>query len=149
MLQQPPGDQEPGASPPEPAHLIAGVTAASRAEHWAVDIRAGHHAVVADEPPGGGGEDAGPSPFGLLLSGLAACTVITLRMYADRKGWPLEGVDARLTYVTRSSGGHVDRHLSFIGALDDEQRDRLADIAERTPVTLVVKQGVSITTTVA
>src|SRR6187200_1407130 len=116
MVQQSSGDQEPGASPPEPARLIAGVTAASRAAHWAVDIRAGHHAVVADEPPGGGGEDAGPSPFALLLSGLAACTVITLRMYAERKGWPLEGIDARLTYAAGSSGGHIDRQLRFIGA---------------------------------
>ena len=124
-MQQPSGDQAPGASPPEPAaHPIAGVTAVSRAEHWAVDIRAGRHALVADEPPSGGDRaGAGPTPFALLLSGLGACTVMTLRMYADRKGWPLEGVDATLTYAAGSSGGHIDRQLRFIGALDDEQRN--------------------------
>ena len=121
------------------------------AEHWATTLRSGANELVADEPAGGGGAGAGFTPFALLLSGLAACTNITLRMYADRKGWPLESIDVECT-MHRDDGDaatdHIDRVLTFAGELDDEQRARLADIAERTPVTLVVKRGTPVVTTV-
>src|ERR1700736_2026281 len=87
----------PGASPIFPSEdamseaggIVAGAVVTMGATHYAVDIRAGKHKFVADEPPGGGGDDAGPSPFGLLLSSLGACTAITLRMYCERKQWAL------------------------------------------------------------
>jgi putative redox protein len=84
------------AAEPEPeAEKIADATATIGTDRYHVDLQAGRHGLAADEPAEHGGADTGPPPFGLLLSGLGACTAITLRMYADRKGWPLEGAAVR------------------------------------------------------
>jgi putative redox protein len=132
-------------------HHIARATASSRADAptWQVDLRSGRHRMLADEPPTNGGGDAGPSPFGLVLGGLAACTVTTLRMYADRKGWPLASVDVDVRYDVDDDGrGAIDRTITLPAELPPDQRERLAEIAERTPVTLIVRTGVPIATTV-
>ena len=83
------------------AHKVADATATLGTERYHVDIQAGTHRLDADEPAHHGGGDTGPPPFGLLLSGLGACTAITLRMYAERKDWPLEGLQVRLTYTVQ------------------------------------------------
>ena len=113
---------------------------------YATRLTAGHHELMADEPISAGGADAGPPPFALLLSGLIACTAITLRMYADRKGWTIRriGVDAAYHHV--QTGAFIERVLHIDGDLDDEQRARMADIAERTPVTLALKAASDIRT---
>jgi putative redox protein len=80
---------------------------------------------------------------------LGACTAITLRMYAERKAWPVRGVQADVHFSGTGKEGAIARVLKFDGDLSEEQRARLADIAERTPVTLTLKNGVAITTTVA
>jgi putative redox protein len=116
---------------------------------YAVPITAGHHRLNADEGPALGGKDTGPGPFELLCSALGACTAITLRMYAERKQWPLRGVQVDLHFSGTGKEGAIARVLSFDGDLSEEQRARLADIAERTPVTLTLKNGVAITTTLA
>jgi putative redox protein len=115
-------------------------------QDYRVEVRAGNHDLVADEHPAQGGQDAGPAPYELLLASLAACTVITLRMYARRKGWPLEGVKLDLGYSVEGERRWIDRWLTPEGPLDDAQRARLAEIAERTPVTLTLKSGVEIRT---
>ena len=114
---------------------------------WRVSLRAGHHDLEADEPPDLGGEDTAPSPWNLLVASLAACTVITLRMYADRKGWDLAGceVGVVLTEVAEREWS-VDRTVALQGDLDDDQRARLLDVSERTPVTLALKGGLPIAT---
>jgi putative redox protein len=115
-------------------------------ESYAVRIDAGGHALLADEPPAQGGKDAGPAPYDLLLASLGACTAITLRMYAERKGWPLAGATVDLHYAKQGDRASVERVLSLAGELSGEQRARLAEIAERTPVTLTLKQGLEIRT---
>ena len=77
-----------------------------------------------------GGKDEGAAPFQLLLSALAACTVITLRMYAQRKGWGLKGVDADLRFVKNGEQSRIDRTLVLQGDLTPEQRARLGEVAE-------------------
>jgi putative redox protein len=78
---------------------------------------------------------------------LGACTAITLRMYAERKQWALRGVQVDVRFSGTGKDGAIARVLKLDGELSDEQRARLADIAERTPVTLTLKNGVAITTT--
>lgn len=113
---------------------------------YAVSIKAGHHAIVADEGAKLGGQDLGPAPYELLLSALGACTAITLKMYAERKAWDLQQAHVALLYRREDDKGIIERTLTFEGGLDDAQKARLADIAERTPVTLTLKSGNTINT---
>jgi putative redox protein len=104
--------------------------------------------LTADEPVSSGGTDTGPTPLGLLLGSLASCTAITLRMYADRKGWPLSGVRVETRLIADDATGHIERVIILTGDLDAAQRERLGDIAGRTPVTRIVAEGRKIVTTV-
>jgi putative redox protein len=109
-----------------------------------IEIRG--HEIVADEPLDAGGQDLGPNPYELLLSALGACTAMTVKLYAQRKGWDLDGVEVALSHDRihaadcadcETRDGFLDRitkHLTLHGALDAEQRQRLAEIAERCPV---------------
>jgi putative redox protein len=125
-------------------------TTSSSDPAYAVDVRAGTHHLVADESAAAGGGDAGPNPFRLFLSGLAACTAMTLRMYAERKGWDVATIEVRVDYMVPDGGAaRIERTIRLPSSVPPEQRDRLADIAERTPVTLAVRAGTPITTTIA
>ena len=115
--------------------------------NYAVAIKAGHHELNSDESIAMGGQDCGPAPYELLCSALCACTAITLRMYAERKQWPLRGLHVAVHFRPEGEEQALDRVLKFDGELDDQQRARLADIAERTPVTLTLKQGLPVVTT--
>ena len=117
--------------------------------NYVVTITAGHHQLNADEGVALGGKDVGPAPYELLCSALCACTAITLRMYAERKQWPLRSVHVSVHFKRTDDEERIDRVLKFEGELDDQQRERLADIAERTPVTLTLKKSFPIITTVA
>ena len=110
------------------------------------EVSSGGHTVIADEPTSLGGTDAGPTPYGYLLAALGGCTAMTLRMYADRKGWPLESVTVRLSqdrvHATdceecETEEGRIDRierEIELEGALEEEQRRRLLEIADKCPV---------------
>jgi putative redox protein len=97
-------------------------------------VRVGANTLVADEPTETGGDDAGPAPHEWILAGLGACTSMTLKMYADRKGWPLESVEVIV------EGDHVEgafvltRHVRVTGRLDEAQCGRLLEIANKCPV---------------
>ena len=127
---------------------IATATVVNEEKPYGVRIEVGSHALRGDEPVSHGGGDTGPTPFGLLLSGLGACTAITLRMFAERKDWPLEGVEVRLTYIVKDEATRwIDRAVKLYGPLDDDQRTKLAEIAEKTPVTRAIRAGTEIHTT--
>ena len=113
---------------------------------YTVSLLAGRHRLSADEDTSRGGKDVGPSPHELLCAALGACTAITLRMYAQRKEWPLSAVHVDVSLQVHGKEHAMTRKLRFAGDLDEAQRGRLADIAERTPVTLTLKQGIAITT---
>lgn len=115
---------------------------------YATTIEAGGHRIIADEPPSNGGADAGPAPYDLLVAALSACTAITLKMYANHKDWPLTACHVGVNFIrTPDKVERIERTLKLEGDLTDEQRARIADIAERTPVTLTLKKGLAITTT--
>ncbi len=128
---------------------------------YATRIAAGTHALTADEPENLGGGDTGPNPYDLLLASLGACTAITLRMYADRKGWPLKSVEIGLEKDRvhakdcddcESTEGHVlkiRRQIELGGDLDADQRKRLLEIADRCPVHQSLTGEVKITSELA
>ncbi|WP_082190097.1 OsmC family protein [Frateuria defendens] len=127
---------------------IAHASVHSTAVHYRHDIATGRHALVADEPAAAGGQDAGPAPYDYVLAGLGACTAITLRMYAEKKGWELGELQVELALSKDREGNtYIARELSSTAALGEEQWSRLLEIAARTPVTLTLQQGAAITTT--
>ena len=126
--------------------------------HYQTEILAGGHEMTADEPAALGGGDTGPTPYDYLVAALGACTSITLRMYADRKGWPLQAVRVRLDHEkvhARDCGSceteqgrvdRIDREVELIGPLDPQQRQRLLEIASRCPVHRTLESEVVVDT---
>ena len=110
------------------------------------EISANGHTLVADEPENLGGTDTGPNPYDYLVGALGACTAMTLRMYADRKGWPLESVTVRLGHEKihardcescETENGRIDRigiDIELEGDLEESQREKLLEIADKCPV---------------
>jgi putative redox protein len=132
------------------------VVARSDRHGYRTEIVVGDHHLVADEPATAGGVDAGPSPYELLLAALASCTAMTMRMYADRKQWPLHGAtvsvrtasshatdcaecDAKLVGIKR-----LEHRIVLDGPLSEEQRGRLLEIAERCPVRQTLLRGIPV-----
>jgi len=98
------------------------------------DIEIGKHRFIGDEPAESGGEDAGPAPHDFLLAALGTCTSMTVKLYADRKGWPLKSVEVKLSQAKENDVHVIKRHVHFEGDLSDEQRARLLEIAGKCPV---------------
>ncbi len=115
------------------------------AEDYVVSLHARNHEVLADEPPSLGGNDQGLTPYELILGGLGACTSITLKMYAQRKGWTLEDVDVKLGMtVTRDEVPVITRRIKVRGDLTTEQCDRLLQIANSCPVHKLLSNPIQI-----
>ena len=132
------------------------VSAHVGASGFRAEVRARAHVLTADEPANLGGTDAGPTPYELLLGALSSCTAMTLRIYADRKRWPLESAVVQLRAArsheidcehceTEPVGiGRIERRVELAGPLTDEQRTRLLEIADRCPVKQTLERGMKI-----
>ena len=117
---------------------------------YAQSIRAGGHTWTSDEPVARGGTDTGPNPTALYLSSLGACTAITLRMYADRRGWELGSIRVRCVLFRREeTRSRIEREIACGAQLSDEQKAKLLEIADRTPVARLVIDGVELKTRLA
>ena len=121
-------------------------------------ISVGRHELFADEPKASGSHDEGPDPYELLLSALGSCTSMTLRMYADRKKWPLKEIRVALTHSKNYPNDclnceqpaamldRIDRRITLTGELSAEQRQRLLEIANLCPVHKTLTSRVDIQT---
>jgi putative redox protein len=128
------------------------------ASRYDQEIAVGPHRLLADEPRDVGGNDAGPNPYELLLAALGACTSMTVRMYAERKQWPLQGVEMRLAHsrihaedcaecdTKQGMLDSIEAEITLIGELSDEQRQRLVEIASMCPVHRTLKSEIQIRT---
>lgn len=128
---------------------------------FAETVRIGPHVLPADEPMPNGGNDSGPDPYGYLLAALGTCTAMTLRSYARLKKWPLQKVRVQLTHdkiyardcadceTKDGKVDKIDRVIALEGPLDDEQRKRLLEIADRCPVHKTLTSEIKIATTLA
>ncbi len=138
---------EPAAAAPAAADDAQVVVEETLTGRFQQSVRIGRHHLTADEPVAVGGDDAGPGPYDLLLAGLGACTAMTVRMYAQHKGWPLERVRVALTHEKihakdcaecETREGRIDRIQRTVTldgeALTAEQRARLVEIADKCPV---------------
>ncbi len=129
------------------------VTAILGETPYVVTLSDGAHEWLADEPLEAGGGSRGPTPHQLVLSGLGACTAITLRMYATRKGWALSDVTVELQLnpdgAPTGGGSEIRRRITLHGDLTDEQRDRLLQVANACPVARTLGGAILTTTALA
>lgn len=126
---------------------IASAILVATGPKYTQSVDTGGFSFLADEPLGAGGSNAGPAPYNLLLASLGACTAITLRMYAERKGWSIGALRVALTLHKGGDGEtSIERRLSTDADLDAGQWDKLLEIAEKTPVTRTLREGASIST---
>ncbi len=147
------------ASPAEGA-VVVRETGAGRFQN---EVRVGRHRMLADEPRAVGGDDAGPGPYDFLLTALGACTSMTLRMYAERKGWPVEGLRVTLRHAkvhaedcagcdesskaAKAKIDRIEREIEIAGPLDEDQRARMLTIADKCPVHRTLHGPVKVHTT--
>ena len=136
------GREKTADRPPAGEHRV--VTRIGRSG-YRTEITAGGHRLIADEPADVGGTDTGPAPYDLLAAGLGACTAITLRMYADRKDWPLEAVTVSLVHRKVDAAECRDCETRT-GPLETAQRQRLMEIAGRCPVHRTLQSEIDVIT---
>ena len=148
----------PSVLPQLPGEVVVAETGTGR---FGEEIAVGHHRLAADEPIASGGNDSGPGPYDYLLASLGACTAMTLRLYAERKGLPLERTIVRLSHAKIHAEDcadcetkvglldRIERHIELQGALDEAQRQRLLEIADKCPVHRTLTSEVKIATTLA
>jgi putative redox protein len=114
--------------------IIADASASIGRVNYQAVVRSGGHTLVADEPADLGGADTGMAPYNLLLASLASCTVITLRMYIERKMWIVDEINISLEMFKEGNSTRIDAEITFKGELTDKQRERLLTIADACPV---------------
>jgi putative redox protein len=124
------------------------VTAHIGADLYKTEINSATHTIISDEPESAGGMDLGFAPNELLASSLAACTCITLRMYANRKGWKLTDVKVEVTLDIDpiENKAKIIRDIQLFGDLDNDQIARLLNIANKCPIHKILSNTIAIST---
>lgn len=128
--------------------LIESATALIGRTQYQTVVNSGGHGIITDEPLKADGSDTGMNPFSLLLASLASCTVITLRMYINRKMWPIEEIKADVEMFKTLNGTRIETKLSFKGEVTDEQMERLLKIANACPIHKILIGNISINTNI-
>jgi putative redox protein len=120
------------------------------AEKYQCTIEWRNGKIIADEPVSSGGKDSGPDPFTLLLSSLISCTLITLRMYIDRKGWDIPSIAVNANMYQETKDGKtitiMDRDILFLSPVSEEQKTRLQEIASQCPISRILENDVKVRT---
>lgn len=128
----------------QPVHGTMGAT------HYQCAIKWQDGEFIADEPISSGGKAQGPDPYSLLLSSLASCTLITLRMYIDRKGWDITEIEVNVNLyqetVDDKTTTFIDRDIVFPGSVSDEQKLRLQEIATHCPISKILQNDIKVRT---
>eukprot|EP01034_Spumella_vulgaris_P010781 gene10781-13692_t len=129
--------------------MNANVTADLGAEKYRTVLKAGSNTFLADEPEDKGGSNQGPAPGDLLAGALAACTAITLKMFAENKQWPLENVHVEIKFDQEQGyeSTVMERKITLSGDLTDEQKERLLSVANKCPVHKTLTQSIFVNTT--
>jgi putative redox protein len=127
------------------------VARATGAGKFQVRVETGEHSFLMDEPVAYGGLSSGPSPFDMLGAALSGCTLMTMKLYAERKGWALDGLSVRVSHRKSSpeARDQFERVIHFGDGISEEQRAKLLGIAERCPVHLLLERGSDVSTSVA
>jgi len=122
------------------------VTGKTETAKYRVQIAAGNNTVIADEPKDKGGGDTGAEPTQLLASALAACTAITLRMYAERKGWDTGEITVDIALETEKGDTKITRKLTFGKTLGTDEHERLIAVANACPVHKILTGKIAVIT---
>lgn len=117
-------------------------------EPYVTEISSETNSIIADEPITHGGKATGMAPMELLASSLAACTCITLRMYASRKQWDVQSIETHIDIESKNTQTMFERKISFTGTLNKEQTERLLDIANHCPVHKLLTNSITINTSI-
>ena len=114
---------------------------------YRTELNNGRHQFFADEPATVGGTDSAPAPDELLEAALASCSAITMKMYAERKGWPLKAAEVSVTLERANGKTTLNKEIIFDGELTDEQKERLLQIAKLCPVSKTLSGTIEMLTT--
>ncbi|BCX71991.1 OsmC family protein [Acinetobacter bereziniae] len=129
--------------------IIANAKVKTYPEPWSGEVLSGKHQLITDKPESFGGQDKGLAPYDFVCSGLISCTMITLRMYAQHKGFDLGEFTVEADFNVNKEGKEwIERRLSFANALSEELHQKVLDICQKTPVTKTLLRSVEINTSI-
>lgn len=127
--------------------IIANASVKTLPEPWSGDVTSGTHRLITDKSESFGGQDKGLAPYDFICSGLISCTMITLRMYAQHKGFELGEFTVEADFNANKEGQEwIERRLAFMNPLSDELHQKVLDICQKTPVTKTLLRSVEIKT---
>ncbi|MDM1757626.1 MULTISPECIES: OsmC family protein [Acinetobacter] len=128
--------------------MIAHAKVKTLSTAWSGEVTSGQHQLMTDKPESFGGQDKGLAPYDFICSGLISCTMITLRMYAQHKGFDLGEFTVEADFNANKEGKEwIERRLSFEQELSAELKQKVLDICQKTPVTKTLLRSVEIQTT--